>query len=237
MEGFRVAIVGKPNVGKSSLLNALLDYDRAIVSEIAGTTRDTIEEQLRIGSHIVRIIDTAGIRETGDQVERIGVERSLSSLEEADIVVALFDGSRNWEDEDRRILERIVSLKKQDKELIVAVNKSDLPRELAIEPLKGFSPIFISAKGEFAELLNRLERRLDAIATDDELMLASARQIEAVEHCAREIAQAMEPLQRGELELFSYHLGEAVSALSSITRPFGSEEILDRMFGEFCLGK
>ena len=237
IEGFRVAIVGKPNVGKSSLLNALLSYERAIVSEIAGTTRDTIEEQVRIGSHIVRVIDTAGIRATEDRVEQIGVERSLSSLKEADIVIALFDASRPWEREDDEILRRLEVVAEEGRELIVALNKSDLPQSLDAAGVEKFSPIAISAKRHFSRLMEELERRLDAMATDDELMLASARQIEAVEGCAREIEAAMEPLRRGELELFSYHIRSAAERISSITRPFESEQILDRMFGEFCLGK
>jgi tRNA modification GTPase len=238
IEGFRVAIVGKPNVGKSSLLNALLSYERAIVSEIAGTTRDTIEEQVRIGSHIIRLIDTAGIRQTEDRVERIGVERSLLSLEEADIVIALFDLSRPWDEEDEEILQRIRALKEEGRELIVALNKSDLPPKLdADRHLAPFEPIAISARRQFARLMEALERRLDASATDEELMLVSARQIESVEECAREIDAAVEPLRREELELFSYHIRAATEALSRITRPFENEQILDRMFGEFCLGK
>ncbi|WP_456392094.1 tRNA uridine-5-carboxymethylaminomethyl(34) synthesis GTPase MnmE [Nitratifractor sp.] len=237
IEGFRIAIVGKPNVGKSSLLNALLSYERAIVSEIAGTTRDTIEEQIRLGSHIVRLIDTAGIRQTEDRVERIGVERSLSSLSEADIVIALFDASRPWDEEDEEILRRIEGIETEGKELIVALNKSDLPRVLEQERLERFQPLPISARREFQGLVQALTGRLDRLATDEELMLASARQIEAVEECARQIDQALEPLSREELELFSYHLRAAVEAISRITRPFESEEILDQMFGEFCLGK
>ncbi len=237
IEGFRIAIVGKPNVGKSSLLNALLSYERAIVSEIAGTTRDTIEEQIRLGSHIVRLIDTAGIRQTDDRVERIGVERSLLSLAEADIVIALFDASRPWDEEDDAILRRIEEIEAEGKELIVALNKSDLPRVLENEKLERFRPLQISARREFEGLVQALTGRLDTLATDEELMLASARQIEAVEECARQIGQALEPLSREELELFSYHLRAAVEAISRITRPFESEEILDQMFGEFCLGK
>ena len=235
IEGFRVAIVGKPNVGKSSLLNALLSYERAIVSEIAGTTRDTIEEQIRIGSHIVRIIDTAGIRRTEDRVEKIGVERSLASLEEAEIVIALFDASRPWDEEDEEILKRLEDL--QDKELIVALNKTDLPRRLEEPRLERFALLEISARRNFAHLLEALEKHLDSLGRDEELMLASARQIEAVEECARQIAAALAPLSAGELELFSYHIQEAIRAISQITRPYESEEILDRMFGEFCLGK
>jgi len=237
IEGFRVAIVGKPNVGKSSLLNALLSYERAIVSDVAGTTRDTIEEQIRIGSHIVRLIDTAGIREARDQVERIGVERSLSSLEEADIVIALFDASRPWDEEDEAILRLLEAADHEEKELIVALNKSDLPERIDTRKLEGIPFIRISARRRFQRLMELLQERLDRWATDEELMLASARQIEAVERCASEIAAAMLPLQREELELFSYHIRAALEAISQITRPFENDQVLDRMFGEFCLGK
>ena len=104
IDGFKVAIIGKPNVGKSSLLNSLLSYDRAIVSDIAGTTRDTIEEQIRIDSHIIRLIDTAGIRKAQDKIEEIGIERSISSIDDADIIISLFDSSREFDNEDEKIL-------------------------------------------------------------------------------------------------------------------------------------
>jgi len=99
------SIIGKPNVGKSSLLNALLSYDRAIVSSIAGTTRDTIEEQIRVGSHIIRLVDTAGIREAGDIIEQIGVNRSMESIKDADVIIALFDRNSLFNKEDRQIME------------------------------------------------------------------------------------------------------------------------------------
>ncbi len=235
LEGFRVAIVGKPNVGKSSLLNALLDYERAIVSDIAGTTRDTIEESIRIGSHIIRLIDTAGIREAGDRIEAIGVERSLRSVEEAEILIALFDRSRPWDEEDERILEMI--RREKGKHWIVVLNKCDLDTRLDAAQLQEFEPLGLSAKGDLSPLVKRLESLLDSYATDEELMLSSARQIEAVRRAEEEIRRALEPLERGELELFSYHLREAVEALGRITHPYENEEILDRMFGEFCLGK
>ena len=125
MQGFRVAIVGKPNVGKSSLLNALLNYNRAIVSDIAGTTRDTIEEQVKIGTHLIRIVDTAGIREASDEIEKIGIERSLEAIKESDIVVALFDGSREADDEDEQMLTLIKSYA-FEKNVIYLRNKIDL---------------------------------------------------------------------------------------------------------------
>jgi len=235
IEGFRVAIIGKPNVGKSSLLNGLLSYDRAIVSDIAGTTRDTIEEQVRIGSHIIRLIDTAGIRDARDTIEQIGVERSLDSIEHADVVIAMFDASEAFDQEDRRIVD--ILDKVEDKEIIVALNKSDLPSKLERAELDRFNPISVSAKHNFKELTGELQSLFDSVGQDEELMLISTRQIEAVEKTKKAILEAKEPLKLGELEFFSYHLQDAISALSSISKPYDSEEILDKMFGEFCLGK
>ncbi len=235
IEGFRVAIIGKPNVGKSSLLNALLSYERAIVSDIAGTTRDTIEEQVRIGSHIIRLVDTAGIRDSEDTIEKIGIERSMSSVEDADIIIALFDGSRPFDEEDEKILDIVTNLRQ--KHVIVAINKSDLAPKLEREHLASFNPIEVSAKRGFMKLTQKLRTLLDAIGEGEELMLVSTRQIEAVQKAHDEILAAKEPLIRGELEFFSYHLQEAVKAISSISKPYDSEEILDKMFGEFCLGK
>ncbi|SFV67048.1 GTPase and tRNA-U34 5-formylation enzyme TrmE [hydrothermal vent metagenome] len=235
IEGFRVAIIGKPNVGKSSLLNGLLSYERAIVSDIAGTTRDTIEEQVRIGSHIIRLIDTAGIRNARDSIEKIGVERSLESIEDADVVIALFDASRAFDEEDKRIVEILDAI--DDKEIVVAINKSDLEQVLDESTLEKYSPIRVSSTQNFKNLTIKLQSFFDNLGQDEELMLISTRQIEAVEKTKKAILEAKEPLKLGELEFFSYHLQDAISALSSISKPYDSEEILDKMFGEFCLGK
>ena len=235
IEGFKVAIIGKPNVGKSSLLNALLSYDRAIVSEIAGTTRDTIEEQVRIGSHIIRLVDTAGIRDSEDTIEKIGIERSLSSVEDADIIIALFDASVAFDKEDEKILSIVNAL--EDKHCIIAINKTDLEMKLDRSILAHFEPVEVSAKKGFVRLTQKIESLLNSIGEGEELMLISARQIEAVTLAKLAIAEAKEPLLMGELEFFSYHLQEAVKAISSISKPYDSEEILDKMFGEFCLGK
>ncbi len=235
IEGFKVAIIGKPNVGKSSLLNALLSYERAIVSDIAGTTRDTIEEQVRIGSHIIRLVDTAGIRDSDDTIEKIGIERSLSSVEDADIIIALFDGSADFDKEDEQILS--IVQKVEDKHCIVAINKTDLEEKLSRSLLEKFDPVEVSAKKGFVRLTQKIETLLNSIGEGEELMLISARQIEAVTLAKQSIAEAKGPLINGELEFFSYHLQEAVKAISSISKPYDSEEILDKMFGEFCLGK
>jgi len=236
IEGFKVAIIGKPNVGKSSLLNALLSYDRAIVSDIAGTTRDTIEEQVRIGSHIIRLVDTAGIRESEDTIEKIGIERSLSSVSDADVIIALFDASREFDEEDEKILSILDTLD-VDKQRIVALNKSDLEMHFDVDKLQCYNIIEVSAKRAFEKLTQRLESLLDSIGEGEELMLISARQIEAVNQAKESILAAKMPLLDGELEFFSYHLQEAVKSISSISKPYDSEEILDKMFGEFCLGK
>ncbi len=222
-------------MGKSSLLNALLSYDRAIVSNIAGTTRDTIEEQVRIGSHIIRLVDTAGIRESDDVIEKIGIERSMTSVQEADIVIALFDGSRKFDQEDEKILSIINTL--NDKECIVAINKSDLDRSFEYSRISEYNLLEVSAKKSFIKLTERLEFLLNSIGEGEELMLISTRQIEAVSKAKIAIKEAKVPLMSGELEFFSYHLQEAVKAISSISKPYDSEEILDKMFGEFCLGK
>ncbi|MGM0622905.1 MAG: tRNA uridine-5-carboxymethylaminomethyl(34) synthesis GTPase MnmE [Campylobacterota bacterium] len=234
IEGFKISIIGKPNVGKSSLLNAMLSFNRAIVSDIAGTTRDTIEEHLQVGTHLVKVVDTAGIRDSKETIEKIGIEKSLQAIEQSDIVIALFDGSREFENEDAHILKL---LQQTDIHKIVAINKSDLPAQLKRSKLQAFDPLFISTKNSFEPLIDALQQHLDDIGLDEEIMLTSNRQIDAVQKAKEQINAALPPLQSQELELFSYHLLEAVTHLSSISKPYNSEEILDKMFSEFCLGK
>ncbi len=236
MQGFKVSLIGKPNVGKSSLLNALLNYNRAIVSEIAGTTRDTIEEQVRIGTHLIRIVDTAGIREAGDEIERIGIERTLCAVEESDIVIAMFDSSRPLDAEDEAILQ-LIAREASQRTFITLLNKSDLPCQIAAERFAEYSPLYLSAKNATQPLIAALESIMDATNSGDEMMLISARQNRAVEKTLSEIASALIPLEDQELELFSFHLNRALYAIASITRPFENDEMLDKMFGSFCLGK
>ncbi|MDT8339354.1 MAG: tRNA uridine-5-carboxymethylaminomethyl(34) synthesis GTPase MnmE [Sulfurimonas sp.] len=234
MQGFKVAIIGKPNVGKSSLLNALLSYNRAIVSDIAGTTRDTIEEQVKIGTHLIRIVDTAGIREAGDEIERIGIERSLEAIKESDIVVALFDASREADAEDKMIISLVKSHAKV-KDVLYVKNKVDL--EPKFETLDIAFDMELNTKESVDELIQSLEDIMNRANSSDEMMLISQRQIAAVENTLKNIDEAFEPLQDQELEIFSFHLNEAVKEMASITRPFENDEMLDKMFGSFCLGK
>ncbi len=236
IEGFKVAIVGKPNVGKSSLLNAILNYERAIVSSIAGTTRDTIEEQIRVGSHLVRIVDTAGIRHSADTIEKIGIERSVAAIRQSDIVIALFDSSSQWDEEDDRMLS-LLEQYEHEKEIIAALSKTDLPQKLDISKLKRLSPLRLNKENRAQQILGALEERLSKMAQGDELLLVSARQIEALKRTKDAVKSAKEPLLNGELEIFTFYLTEAITAISSISKPVDFNDIMDKMFGEFCLGK
>ncbi len=233
IEGFKVAIIGKPNVGKSSLLNKLLNYDRAIISDIAGTTRDTIEESVKIGTHIIKIVDTAGIRNASDVIEQIGIEKSIEAINEADIVISLFDNSKPSDDEDKKILELLNQ--NDDKEIVRVVNKSDLESRFNKSLLKDF--IELSTKEDINPLIKKIERILDANTHSDEMTLISKRQVISVEETLSHINQSIMPLNTGELEFFAHHITEALENISNITRPYDNDQMLDVMFGEFCLGK
>lgn len=234
IEGFKVAIVGKPNVGKSSLLNQLLNHDRAITSDIAGTTRDTIEEEIKIGTHLVRIVDTAGIREARDEIEKIGIERSKKAIDESDIVIAMFDNSREFDKEDAQILQMLDGY--SDKDILHVANKSDLPSKLDVSLLHA-DKIRLNCNEEAKSIVLKIQNILDKNSLDDTILLSSKRQMEAVRATYESIEKSRELLSEGELELFAFHLNEAIVSISSISRNFDRAEILDSMFGSFCLGK
>ncbi len=234
IEGFRVAIIGKPNVGKSSLLNSFLNYDRAIISEIAGTTRDTIEEEVRIGTHLIKIVDTAGIRDSSDEIEKIGIQRSKDAINLSDIVIAIFDNSRVCDDEDREILD-ILKEYQEDKSIIKVLNKIDLDRKFDASVLDDV--LEISCKEDIRVLVLKLKKILDATNKDDSLLLTSKRQMSAIKSSFLEIRASKEVLSEGELEIFAFHINEALRYISSISKNFDRDEILDKMFGSFCLGK
>ena len=233
IDGFKVAIIGKPNVGKSSLLNKLLNYDRAIISNIAGTTRDTIEESVKIGTHLIKIVDTAGIREASDEIEKIGIEKSLEAINEADIIISLFDNSNEKDLEDDKILE--ILEKTSDKKIIKVVNKSDLENKFNTKVLNDF--INLSTKEDINPLISMIEEILDANTHSDEMTLISKRQVDAVAQTLYHINESYGPLKTGELEFFAYNIQEALEHISNITRPYDNEQMLEVMFGAFCLGK
>ncbi|WDL75404.1 tRNA uridine-5-carboxymethylaminomethyl(34) synthesis GTPase MnmE [Helicobacter winghamensis] len=242
-DGYKLCIIGKPNVGKSSLLNALLRNDRAIVSDIAGTTRDSIEENFVLGGHLLRLIDTAGIRESTDAVENEGIKRSLEKAKESDLLLVLFDGSLPLSAEDFQIIELLKAYKLQ-KKILVLINKTDLKMQLDSKVLDEFNPLLLSLKGDLLNedsLLERFKLRLEELLNENEkmesLLLVSEYQFQAVQECINALKNSLNPLENGELELFSFHINEALRAISTITKPYEYSQMLDVMFGDFCLGK
>ncbi|MDR0747769.1 MAG: tRNA uridine-5-carboxymethylaminomethyl(34) synthesis GTPase MnmE [Helicobacteraceae bacterium] len=234
IEGFEAAIIGKPNSGKSSLLNALLGQNRAIVSPNAGTTRDLIAEEALIGGVNLRLIDTAGLRESGDEIERIGVSYAIGAFKDADLIIAVFDGSSVMDENDRITLDLIGGAKERT---IIAINKNDLPLLIDIDEFGQFETVSISAKNDIAPLLRALETRLSLEAASEEPLLVSARERAFAAQALSSCQIADDRLKAGELELFAIHINEALLEIGSLTRRAEYGELLDTMFSEFCLGK
>ncbi len=234
IEGFKVAIIGKPNVGKSSLLNSLLNYERAIISDIAGTTRDTIEEEIRIGTHLIKIVDTAGIREASDSIEKIGIDRSKKAIKESDIVIAMFDNSRVFDEEDAKILDMLKDY--EQKNILYVINKSDLTTKLD-STMFDLNSIKLNCFEQDDTIALKIEKILDKSTLEDSILLSSKRQMDAVKTTFESIETSTELLSEGELELFAFHLNEAIMSISTISKNFDRVEILEKMFGSFCLGK
>ena len=239
-EGIRTVIVGKPNVGKSSLLNVLAGDERAIVTEIAGTTRDALEEQIRIRGLTLNLVDTAGIRETEDVVERIGVDRAKNMVNEADLVLYVVDSSSVLDEND----EEIISFLK-DQNVIVLLNKSDLPSAVNSEMIqeKLSKPVIsVSAREEtgieeFADLLEKmfLEGR---VSFNDEVYLTNARQKNAMEEAKRSFERVKESIEAGMPEdFFSIDLMAAYDSLGQILGESVGEDLVNEIFSKFCMGK
>jgi tRNA modification GTPase len=246
-QGLKVVIAGRPNVGKSSLLNALLREDRAIVTAVPGTTRDAIEEPLDLSGVPVRLVDTAGLRATTDPVESLGVERTRQWLTAADVILAVVDVSEPLRDEDRRLLESLGAVP-----AIVVLNKSDLlsvdgglspelEREVAGLAL-GRERVLVSAATGAG--LDRLEQALIAFVyagsaeAPEEALVGSVRNEESLRRARSAVGEAVTTLARGLAEdLAVVDLREAWSALGEITGETVDEGILDRLFAEFCVGK
>lgn len=245
IEGYTLAIVGKPNVGKSSLLNALLMRERAIVSSIEGTTRDTIEESLHINGALVRIVDTAGIRESDDEIERIGIQKTQEALQRSDIILALFDGSIPFDEQDKAVLEMLQSL---DKNVLLVLNKSDLFQSCELNVFDNFfathtkallpAPLRVSIhNGEAHKITKALEGVVSTQSGHQSLILTSQHQLESLKGSLDSLNRAYALLASGELELLSYHIRDAIDSISHITRPYENAELLDKLFSAFCLGK
>jgi tRNA modification GTPase len=235
-EGIPTAIVGKPNVGKSALLNALAGEERAIVTEIPGTTRDVVREQIRLGDMLLNLADTAGIHESDDRVEQIGIERSVKSLLEADLVLAVFDGSREFDEEDRAILQLIRENGKEEQTVYV-VNKCDLESRMPELPCK---PIVISAKEKtgLAELEQAVKSRFENIDTEamGEIVVG-ARQFAALQKAKGHLEDALRTLDGFSQDLAGLDMEHALQALEEVDGKAASDEIVDEIFSHFCVGK
>ena len=240
-DGIKTVIIGKPNAGKSSLLNAILKENRAIVTDIAGTTRDTIEEYVNIKGITLKLIDTAGIRESGDQVEMIGVKKSLNELKNADLVIAIFDSSKELDDEDFEILKLI-----KDKKSIILLNKIDLKQiinktdkrikeisnniiEMSIVNDSGIEELY----DKIAELFN-----FNEINVGNEILITNIRHKNIISKAKNNANKAQEAMNEGmPIDIVTIYIKEILENLSEITGEVVSEDVINEIFSKFCLGK
>jgi tRNA modification GTPase len=236
--GLKVAIVGRPNVGKSSLLNAWSRSDRAIVTDLPGTTRDVVESQLVVGGIPVQVLDTAGIRETADQVEKIGVERSRRAAQAADLVLLTIDASTGWTAQDQEIYEQV-----QHRPLIIVINKTDLAPATEVSYPDCINRI-VKAAAALNQGIDALEKAiLEAVHTDNlkaaDLDLAiNQRQAAALTRAKTSLQQVQETIaQQLPLDFWTIDLRGAIQALGEITGEEVTESVLDRIFSRFCIGK
>lgn len=233
-EGLRTAIVGKPNVGKSTLFNALSGCDRSIVTDIAGTTRDVVEEQVRIGGYTLRLSDTAGMRETDEFIEQIGVERSLACLKEAELVLAVFDTSIPCSEEDASLLELLPAAK-----TICICNKGDLARVWQPDTEKFADCVYISAKT--SENLSSLHKAVEQFASRfgaqaEDGMIANERQLACIQRAEQCVGEALGALELG-MDAVTVCLEDAEDALLQLTGERVSEQVVNAVFERFCVGK
>jgi tRNA modification GTPase len=240
-EGIATVIVGRPNVGKSSLLNALTHENKAIVTDIPGTTRDVIEEYVNVRGVPLRLIDTAGIRETEDVVERIGVERSHRALEQADLVILVLNHNEPLTEDDRRLIELI-----REQTAIVMVNKTDLPRRIELDEVKrliGDKPLITTSLKE-ERGIDDLEQAIanlfftGKMEVGDTAIVSNARHIHLLEQAKRSVREVIDGIESGmPLDMVEIDLKNAWQALGEIIGDAVAEDLIDQIFSQFCLGK
>lgn len=230
--GINVLIVGKPNVGKSSLLNKLLNHERAIVTDVAGTTRDTIEDTFLLGDTKVNLIDTAGIHETNDTVEKIGVDKAKSLMDQADIILFLIDTSRDYSEEDESIYKSI-----QGKNFVVVKTKSDLENKLNKHFENEIEISTVSGAG-IENLKNKiLELAHLSNIPADSIIITNERHKDALSRAFENINSAIKNIGTDSLDLVSISIKQAYLDVGEITGNTTSEDIIDQIFKKFCLGK
>ena len=241
-EGIRTVIVGKPNAGKSSLLNVLSGHERAIVTDIEGTTRDILEEKINLGDLTLDVVDTAGIRQTEDTIEKIGVERARKYAESADLIIYVVDASRKLDDNDEEILEII-----QNKKTIVLLNKSDLEMVVSQEEIKshikdGIPVISVSAKEEdgIKDLEDAVKEMFltGNISFNNQIYISNARQKQALEDASGSMKKVIESIENALPEdFYTIDLMDAYESLGKITGESAGEDLINEIFSKFCMGK
>ena len=236
-EGIKTVIVGRPNVGKSSILNKLLEQDKAIVTDIAGTTRDIVEGEINLDGILLNIIDTAGIRSTDDVVEKIGVEKSISMIEDADLVIVVLNNNEPLTAEDKEILS-----KTKEKQRIIVINKTDLPTNIDIskENLKNVVHTNANTVEGIKQLKSKIIElfQLETLKTKDYTYLSNARQISLAKKAYQSLKEAETGLNNNlPIDMVEIDLKETFDLLGEIIGETYSEEILDHLFANFCVGK
>lgn len=238
-EGISTAIIGRPNAGKSSLLNIILNEERAIVTDIEGTTRDTIEEYISIDGVPLKIIDTAGIRNASDEVERIGVQKAIEIAKKSDVVIAIFDVSRELNKEDEEILNLL-----EDKNSIILLNKIDLDRKVSLDKIKGVNKPIVEISTKTREGLDELYSeisklfKLKEIANDGETIVSNVRHKNIILNSRRNLDKARETIRMNmPIDMISTHLKEILEELGKITGETVTEDVIAEIFSKFCLGK
>ena len=238
-DGIKTAIIGRPNAGKSSLLNVILKEERAIVTDIEGTTRDTIEEYIQIDGIPLKIIDTAGIRNARDEVEKIGVKKAIEIAKDSDIVIAIFDITRDLNDEDEEILKLV-----KEKNAIIVLNKIDLNSEKNIEKInktnKPVVKISTKTKEGIDELYNKISEiyKLKEIANDGELIVSNNRHKKLIRNAKANLEMAKQTIvDKMPIDIISGNLKEIIEELGKITGETVTEDVINEIFSKFCLGK
>ena len=240
-EGVKTVIVGKPNAGKSSLLNNILNEERAIVSDYAGTTRDTIEEFVNINGIPLKIIDTAGIRDTDDYVEKIGVEKAMQLIEEADLIIAIFDNSKKLDNEDYKILEKI-----KNKKCIILLNKCDLnvKNDETMLYMSNLNKTVIKASMKTKEGIEKLYNSIsdmfkkNELDFNDEVIVTNIRHKNAIHKAIENITGTISRIEQNiPIDVISIYIKEILENLAEITGDNVSEDIINKIFSKFCLGK